>query len=81
MQPSSHIDPVAEDVLVINDDVALMHADAELDALIDRGLGVALGHRALDSHRATHRLDRAGKLDEDAVTSGLDDPAATGVKI
>ena len=53
-----------------------MDADAELDALVRRHAGVALGHRALHLDRAPHRVDDAGKLYQQPVAGGLDDAAA-----
>ena len=69
------VDAVAENVAVLDDDVADVDADAELDALVLRHAGVALGHAALDRDRAAHGVDDAGELDQDAVAGGLDDAA------
>jgi hypothetical protein len=41
-QAGRHIDPVTEDVLVVNDDVALVHPDPELDPLLHRHFSIAL---------------------------------------
>jgi hypothetical protein len=38
--------------------------------------GVPLGHCLLHRDRAAHCIDDAGKLDQQAVTGGLDDAAA-----
>src|SRR5712671_7462031 len=38
--------------------------------------GIALGHLALHSDRATYRVDDARKLDQHAVARGLDDASA-----
>ena len=38
-------------------------------------VGVPLGHRLLHLDRAAHRIDDAGKLDQQAVAGGLDDAA------
>src|SRR5262249_56280535 len=50
-EPSGHIHPVAENVAVLDDDVALMDTDAELDASVRR---VPLGNPLLHSNGATH---------------------------
>jgi hypothetical protein len=47
----------------------------ELDALICRDFGIALGHAALNCHRASDRFDDTRELDQDAVAGGLDDAA------
>ena len=72
-EPGGDIDPVAEDVAVLDDDVALVDADAELEALFRRGRGVAFGHRALPLGGAAQRVDDAGELDEEPVAGGFDD--------
>ena len=69
------VDAVAENIAVLDDDVADVDADAELDALVLRHAGIALGHAALNGDRATHGVDDAGELDQDAVARGLDDAA------
>ena len=53
-----------------------MDADAELDAALGRQAGVALDEAMLHLDRATHRVDDAAKLDDDAVARALDHPAA-----
>ena len=76
MQPGRNVDAVAHQVAVaLLDDVAQMDADAELDALVRRDLGVALDHRLLHFDGAAHRIDDAAELDNAAVAGALDDPA------
>ena len=76
LHASRNVDAVAVDVALIDDDVADVDADAELDPAIFGNVGVALGHGALDFHRAAHGIDRARKFDQRAVTRRLDDAAA-----
>ena len=45
------------------------------DMAIRRYIGVSLGHRALHFDGTAHRVDDARKLDQQAVTGGLDDAA------
>ena len=63
----------SENVVVLDDDIALVDADAKLDALVFRDGGVALGHAALHRGREGDRLDNAWKLYQHAVARGLDD--------
>jgi len=70
------VDPIAVDVALVDDDVADINADAELDALFRGHADVALGHPALQIDRAAHRVDDAGEFDEEAIAGGLDDAAA-----
>jgi hypothetical protein len=70
------IDPVPEDIPAIDDDVAEIDPNAQLNPLGVGRSGIAHGHLALDINRTAHRVDDAGKLDEHPVTGGFDDPAA-----
>ena len=67
------VDPVAEDVVAVDDHVAEIDPDAPFDARGGR-LG-PIGHRRLPLGGATHRVDDAGELDEQPVAGGLDDAA------
>src|SRR5215472_7303249 len=69
------IDPVAEDVAVLDDDIALVDTDAELDAAVWRQRGVAFGQGCLHFGRASESVNDAGKLDQQPVAGGLDDAA------
>jgi hypothetical protein len=72
-QPCRQIDPVAVNVLAIDDDIAHVDADAEPDVAVFGGAGVALGHAALDFDRAADGVQHAGELDQDAVAHDLED--------
>ena len=76
-EPRGDVDAIAKDVVVVDDDVAEIDADAEFDALALGHIGVALGYPALDLGRTAHRIDDALELDEHPVAGGLDDAAAT----
>ena len=56
------VDTVAEDVVVVDDDVAEIDADAQIDASLGLHAGVACGHLALHVDRATNRIDHAREL-------------------
>ena len=77
-KPSSNVDAVTEDVVVIKNDVTDVDADAKFDPLILRHGGILLGHAALDFNRTAHRIDCAGKLDQHSVAGRLDDAASMG---
>jgi hypothetical protein len=70
------IDAVAENVVVIKNDVTDMDTDAEFDPLILRHSRILLGHATLDFHRAAQRIDDAAKLDQHTVTGRFDDAAS-----
>ncbi len=69
------VDAVAENIVVVDNDVADVNADAEFDPDILRHAGVLRGHAPLDFYGAFHGIDRAGELDQHAVACGLDDAA------
>ena len=75
-EPCRDIDAVAENVALVDDDVADIDADAEFDAAVGRHIGVPFGHLALDFDGAAHRVDDAGELGQQTVAGGLDDAAA-----
>ena len=70
------VDAVAENIVVVDDDVADVNADAKFDPEFRRHAGVLLGHLPLDFHRTARRIDCACELDQHAVAGGLDDAAA-----
>jgi hypothetical protein len=74
-EASGDVDCIAMEVLVLDDYVAEVYADTELEALFSRQIGVMPGHRLLPSDSAAHRLNRAGELDQQPVADGLDEPA------
>jgi hypothetical protein len=75
LQPRGDVDPVAVDVALVEDDVAEIDADAELDAPLFRHVGIAPAHAVLDLDGAPDRVGDALELDQHAVAGGLDDPA------
>ena len=69
----SEVDTVAEDVVVVENDVAEIDADAEMDASLGSHAGVARGHLALHLDRTTNRVDHARKLAEQTIARRVDD--------
>ena len=70
------VDTVAEDVVVVDDDVAEIDADPEIDAPFGVHASIACSHFALHFDRATNRIDHAGKLAEQTVACRVDDATA-----
>ncbi|MGH6920666.1 MAG: hypothetical protein ACREJ0_23520, partial [Geminicoccaceae bacterium] len=60
--PGGDVDTVAKQVVVLDDDVAEVHPDAQLHPLALRQIGVAAMHRTLNGHGATNRLHGAIEL-------------------
>jgi len=74
--PGGDVDAVAVEVIALDDDIAEIDADAQLDAAVRADAGVAFGHRLLHRDGAAHRVDDAGKFHQQAVAGGLDDATA-----
>jgi hypothetical protein len=75
-EPRRHVHTVSEDVAILDDDVANVDADAELDATVQRQRGVAFGHCRLHHGCTTQRVDDAGEFDQHSVAGRLDDAAS-----
>src|SRR4029453_3348653 len=76
LQPCRHVDAVAINIVVVADDVADIDSNAELDAALDRQLGIALDHAALNVDGATDGVDDADELQNHPIPAGLEDSAA-----
>ena len=72
------IDPIAENIVVIEDDVADVNADAKFDPEFRRYVNILSSHLSLDFDPATRGIDGTGELNQHAITCGLDDAAAMG---
>jgi hypothetical protein len=66
-----HVDAVAKNVAILDDNVADIDADPELDPAVRRHIGVALGHSALDVHGAADGIDDAGEFGQQLVARCL----------
>jgi hypothetical protein len=78
LKTRSDVDPIAENIVIVDDDVADVNADAKLDPELRSHFGLLLRHLSLDFHPATRRVDCAGELDQHAIAGGLDDAATVG---
>ena len=70
------VDAVAKDVILLDDHVAEINADAELYPPRRRDVGVASRHPALDLGSAKYCVGDAVEFEQHAVAGGLDDAAA-----
>src|ERR1019366_4883363 len=75
-EPRCNIDAIAEDIVVVDDDVSQMDANAELDPLGLGYLRVLASNAALNFDGASRCIDGTGKFDQHTVAGGLDDAAA-----
>src|SRR5467141_4783233 len=76
LEPRGNIDAVAEDIVAIDDNVAEIHTDPQLEATLQRDGVVHCTRRSLHLESATERVDDARKIRQQAVTCGADDPSA-----
>ena len=77
LKPGSDVDAVAVDGAVfLLDHIAQVDADAKLHAPVFGELRVAPGELVLDLVGAVHGFDGAGKLCENTIACGVDEPSA-----
>jgi hypothetical protein len=76
LQSCRDIHAVAEDVVLLDNHVAEVDADAESDTLVLGRFGIAFRHAALDLHGAAHGINDARKLCQEAVAGILYDTAS-----
>ena len=75
LQARGDVDPIAVDVVSVNDDVAEIYANAKPNSLCFRGALIVASHSPLDRGGALDGVDDARELDQRAVTHELDDAA------
>jgi hypothetical protein len=75
-EPGGDIYTVAEDIVIVDDDVTNVNTDAEFDPRVRRHIGVLVRHATLDFDRATQGVYPAGEFHQHAVACRLDDPPA-----
>ena len=76
LQPGCDVNPVTVDPAFVVDHISQIDADAKQHATTFGDPLVALGHHGLELDRALSGTDDAGKLSQDAVTGGVNDPPA-----
>jgi hypothetical protein len=76
LEPCGDVDPVAEQVLAVDHDIADMHANAELHLLIFNTADIIGRDRRLNRDRTLHGIDRAGEVGDDAVACSVEDAPA-----
>jgi len=77
LEPRSHVHPVPVDVVVLNDDVANVDADAIGEPLFFGDVGVTLTDGMLDFDSTLDRLDSTRELGQNAIAHQLDDAPFT----
>jgi hypothetical protein len=74
----SNVDTVPEDIIIIDDDVPNVNADAKFDPSVLRHRQILLRYAALDFNGTAYCIDGAGKLDQHTVAGRLDDSTSMG---
>src|SRR5262249_31950073 len=74
LQASSDVHAITKDVATLDDHVALVDTNPELDALVRGHLGVPLSHPALNLDSAAEGVHDTRELHEHTVAGGLHDP-------
>ena len=71
-----NIDPVALDVVTVDNDITEIYAHPKHDLLCRRFVGVTPRHFALNVSAALDRIDDAGKLYQNTIAHKLDEASA-----
>ena len=78
LQTRGDVDAVAENISLLDDDIADVDADSENEPLVLGHVLSAPGSSLLHRDRAGHGVDRARELDQYPVARGFDDASAAG---
>src|SRR5208282_5485812 len=73
LQPRGNVDAVAEDTIIVVDDIAEIDAHAKLHPPRGVDSGIAFDHLALDGDGALDRVHHAGELGQYTVAGSVDD--------
>src|SRR6476660_8910939 len=68
-----NIDPVTKDIVLFDNNITDVNADAKFDPLVLRHVDILFGHAALNFVGKSHAVDHAGELSNSAVPGILDD--------
>src|SRR5262249_5157587 len=74
-QPRGNINAVAEDILVLDHDIADVNAYSQFDALVGLHARIAFSHATLNVDGAPRSVDRTDKFDQHTVARTFYDPA------
>jgi hypothetical protein len=68
-----NVDPVTKDIVLFDNNITDVNADAEFDPLVLWHVDILFGHAALNFGGTSHGVDHAGELSNSAVPGILDD--------
>src|SRR5262249_4016907 len=75
LQPSRDVDPIAEQIVALHDDVADVDADPKPHLLARRSVRILLGDGLLNLDGTFNGVDRTGEVRDEAIARGGEDPA------
>ena len=76
LQPRSDVDAIAEDSIIVVDDVTEVDADTKLHMPLGLDCGIAFDHLPLNGDRAFDRVQHTRELGQQAVPGGINDTSA-----
>ena len=78
LQAGGDVDPLAEEVVAVDHNIADMHADAEAHRLVASTAGIFRCDSSLRRDRAREGINGAGEIGDNAIAGGVKNPAAVG---
>jgi hypothetical protein len=75
LQTRGNVHAVTVDVVVLDNHITEMHADARVEALLGKAAGVARRLVLLNAHGAPHRIHDTVELPKDGIPGRIDDAA------
>ncbi len=78
LESGGDVDAIAEDVVAVDDDVAEIDPDPQLETTVDRNGIIDRTRCLLHLDGAIQRVDDARKIRQQAVACGADDPPVVG---
>src|SRR5215469_3647906 len=76
LKPGGDVDPIAEDIVAVDNHIAEVDADPKLETAIRRQRVIDRARGPLHFNGAVQRIDDARKIRQQAVTGRADDPSA-----
>jgi hypothetical protein len=75
-QAGRDINGVTEEIVLLNDNVADVHPDAEPHLLTGRSIRILFGHGVLHRDSTLHSIHGAGEISDKAIASRVENPAS-----
>src|SRR5262249_28005854 len=76
LEPCRHVYAITKNIAAIDNDVANIDADSELNTLVDRHIRIPISHSALNINGAAHGVDDTDEFDQNSIARCFDDTAS-----